>query len=91
MEPASKDFRHRTPDDLDAVLAANPALRAKWDGLTELARSDWICWMTTVKQQETREKHLARLQQDLLDGKRRPCCWPGCPHRNQAAQKYYKV
>ena len=88
-QPASPDFRHETPDDLRSVLNANPALRDKWDGLTALARNEWICWMISVKKAETRTQHLARLQQDILQGKRRPCCWPGCPHRRASAGKWF--
>jgi hypothetical protein len=24
-----------------------------------------------------------------LNGKKRPCCWPGCPHRRPSAQKWF--
>jgi uncharacterized protein YdeI (YjbR/CyaY-like superfamily) len=87
---ASPDFRHETPDELRAVLDSNADLNSKWDGLTDLARNEWICWMTSPKKQETRDEHLARLQEQVLDGKRRPCCWPGCPHRRASAQKYFR-
>ena len=90
MAEASPDFRHETPDELRAVLDSDEALQAKWDGLTDLARNEWICWMTSPKKQETRDAHLARLQEDILDGKRRPCCWPGCPHRRESARKWFK-
>jgi uncharacterized protein YdeI (YjbR/CyaY-like superfamily) len=89
MAEASTDFRHETPDELRAVLNGNPDLNAKWNGLTDLARNEWICWMTSPKRQETRDEHLARLQEQVLDGKRRPCCWPGCPHRRSSAQKWF--
>ena len=90
MEPANPDFRHRTPDDLKAILDKDDALKAKWDGLTSLGRNEWICWTISVKTEETRAKHLARLQEEVLAGKRRPCCWPGCPHRRASARKYFK-
>lgn len=90
MTGASKDFRHDTPDDLAAALDRNGDLRAKWDELTDLGRNEWICWMTSVKRQETRDKHLERLQEEVLGGKRRPCCWPGCPHRRESAAKWFK-
>ena len=90
MAEASTDFRHETPDELRAVLNGNPDLKAKWNGLTDLARNEWICWVTSPKRQETRDEHLARLQEQVLDGKRRPCCWPGCPHRRSSAQKWFK-
>ena len=81
MATASKDFRHDMPDDLGAVLSGNGELRTKWDGLTDLGRNEWLCWMTSPKKQETRDARLERLQEEVMDGKRRPCCWPGCPHR----------
>jgi len=87
---ASPDFRHETPDELRAVLDSDKALLVKWDGLTDLARNEWICWLTSPKTEETRSKHLARLQEEVLGGKRRPCCWPGCPHRRESARKYFK-
>ena len=90
MDIASTDFRHDMPDDLRAALDSSAALQAKWDGLSELARNEWICWMTSVKKRETRDEHLLRLQEDILGGKRRPCCWPGCPHRRASAQKWFK-
>ena len=90
MDVASKDFRHSVPDDLRAALDGNPSLKARWDDLTPLARNEWICWMISPKKLETRDAHLARLQEEVLVGKRRPCCWPGCPHRRASAQKYFK-
>ena len=90
MKAASTDFRHDVPDELRVVLDADPSLHDKWDDLTALARNEWICWMTSPKKQETRAMHLVRLQEDILGGKRRPCCWPGCPHRRESARKYFK-
>ena len=89
-EAASLDFRHETPAELRAVLDADKQLEAKWNGLTELARNEWICWMTSPKTEKTRAEHLVRLQEDILGGKRRPCCWPGCPHRRESARKWQK-
>ncbi len=86
--PASPDFRHAMPSDLRAVLGNDGTLEEKWDGLTPLARNEWICWMTSGKKEATRMKRLAQLQEDILDGKRRPCCWPGCPHRRESARKW---
>ena len=90
MTDASPDFRHRTPDDLRAVLDRDPSLLVQWTGLTPLARNEWICWMTSPKQRETRVARLARLKEEVLSGKRRPCCWPGCPHRRASARKWFK-
>lgn len=72
---------HELPDDLQDALVRDSAALATWDDITPLARNEWICWMTSAKKQETRSKRLVWGLESLRDGKRRPCCWPGCPHR----------
>ena len=72
---------HDIPEDLQTILLSNPAARDAWNALTPLARNEWICWVTSVKKPETRKNHIERAYADLIKGKRRPCCWPGCPHR----------
>ena len=81
---------HDVPDDLKNVLLSDAELLEKWNKLTALARNEWICWTTIVKQEATRKEHLKRLHEDILGGKKRPCCWPGCPHRNPKAKKWFK-
>ncbi len=83
------DFAHKMPSDLSAILKLNNDVLEIWERLTPLARNEWICWITIVKKKETRIKHLQRLCEDLRKGKRRPCCWPGCPHRRPNAVKYF--
>ena len=84
------NFLHDMPKDLLKILNSKKDVLEKWDSLTPLARNEWICWITIVKKKETRKEHLDRLCEDLLAGKRRPCCWPGCPHRRASAQKWFK-
>ena len=81
---------HDVPEDLRQVFLSNAELLEKWNKLTPLARNEWICWTTMVKQEKTRKEHIQRLQEEILNGKKRPCCWPGCPHRNPKTQKYFK-
>lgn len=82
---------HKIPRDLQKLLNAksNADVLAKWNTLTPLTKNEWICWVTIVKKEETRVKHLIQLCDDLRKGKRRPCCWPGCPHRRPNAQKWF--
>jgi uncharacterized protein YdeI (YjbR/CyaY-like superfamily) len=84
------DFLHEIPTDLQQMLDVNDDVKAKWDTLTLLTKNEWICWVTIVKQDKTRQEHLLRLCQDLRAGKRRPCCWPGCPHRRISSGKWFK-
>jgi uncharacterized protein YdeI (YjbR/CyaY-like superfamily) len=72
---------HKVPADLLDALAVAPNVLAVWNGLTPLARNEWICWIISVKKPETRKHPIERACAGLLEGKRRPCCWPGCPHR----------
>lgn len=81
---------HTVPKDVKGVLLEVPKLLELWNGLTPLARNEWICWITIVKKPETRSEHISRLREDLLKGKRRPCCWPGCPHRRPNAAKWFE-
>ena len=72
---------HTVPADLRQTHAASPAMLAAWEDITPLARNEWICWIEEAKKPETRAKRIAQAEENLTDGKRRPCCWPGCPHR----------
>jgi uncharacterized protein YdeI (YjbR/CyaY-like superfamily) len=72
---------HRLPADLKTALLAAPKALAAWEDITPLARNEWICWVTSPKKRATREAHVKRASEDLAKAKRRPCCWPGCPHR----------
>lgn len=81
---------HTVPEDLQKALDSNPKVLELWNSLTPLAHNEWICWVTIVKKPETRKDHIKRLSEDLLKGERRPCCWPGCPHRRPNAKKWFE-
>ncbi len=72
---------HNVPVDLREALISNPKVLSAWENLTPLARNEWICWVEFVKKPETRKEHVKRTRTELLEGKRRPCCWLGCMHR----------
>ena len=72
---------HRMPADLRNVLVSAPLAQVAWENITPLARNEWICWILSVKKPETRRQHIERTRTELIEGKRRPCCWAGCPHR----------
>jgi len=76
---------HEVPKDLRVVLVFDQAALAKWEDITPLARNEWICWIESVKKPETRLNHVERTRTELKEGKRRPCCWPGCPHRKTSS------
>lgn len=83
---------HTLPADLRKAFASQPKVLETWEDISLLARNEWICWVISVKRQETREQHIERAVEDLMKGRRRPCCWIGCVHRTDkpmnAAQKF---
>jgi uncharacterized protein YdeI (YjbR/CyaY-like superfamily) len=74
---------HELPADLREALAGNATALAAWEDITPLARNEFICWVEDAKRAPTRERRIRRTQEELEDGMRRPCCWPGCPHRER--------
>ncbi len=72
---------HELPKDLRATLVASAIALEAWRGITPLARNEFICWVEDAKQDETRARRIRRTREELEEGMRRPCCWPGCRHR----------
>lgn len=76
---------HKMPADLKKALLSDKEVLVLWEDITPLARNEFICWVEDAKQQKTRERRIARTCEELLEGKRRPCCWVGCIHRTDKA------
>jgi uncharacterized protein YdeI (YjbR/CyaY-like superfamily) len=74
---------HKLPVDLREALLANSAALAAWSDIAPLARNEFICWVDDAKQEATRERRIRRTGEELEEGQRRPCCWPGCKHRER--------
>lgn len=74
-ESSGEESDPRVPTDLLQALAAVPTAMAKWVGLTPIARRDFISWLDSAKQAETRGRRIEKACSMLLAGKRRPCCY----------------
>src|SRR6266403_581148 len=72
-KPAGEELR--LPTDLRKALAATPMAKAQWSDLTPIARRDFISWIDSAKQPETRRRRIERACSMLAAGKRRPCCY----------------
>jgi len=77
---------HELPQDLKKALQADDSALERWQDLTPLARNEWICWVVSNAKTETRKNHVERTITELLEGKRRPCCWAGCIHRKKTSK-----
>ena len=76
---------HEAQDDLRKAIASDPVVLDLWQKLTPLGRNEFICWVDDAKQAKTRERRIQRTGEELLEGKKRPCCWVGCIHRTDKA------
>ena len=65
----------KVPADLRMALAASPKAKALWSDITVLARRDWIHWINSAKQAETRARRIKSTCSMLAGGKRRVCCF----------------
>jgi Bacteriocin-protection, YdeI or OmpD-Associated/Domain of unknown function (DUF1905) len=72
---AGKDTEPEVPTDLRKTLAADPKARELWSDITPNARRDWIHWITSPKQPETRARRIKNACSMLTAGKRRVCCF----------------
>jgi hypothetical protein len=75
IRPSEKQPEPRVPADLRKALASSPKARAVWSDITAIARRDWIQWIISAKQAETRNRRVAGACRMLAGGKRRVCCF----------------
>ncbi len=74
IEPTKEWLEPEIPSDLKEALATSKAL-GTWIEITTMARWDWIRWIRSTKQPETRKRRIENACAMLLKGKRRPCCF----------------
>jgi hypothetical protein len=75
IAPAAEEPQPEVPADLRKALATAPKARALWSDITPIARRDWIHWITSAKQPETRVRRIKNACSMLAAGKRRVCCF----------------
>ena len=74
--PMAVEPEPKVPADLRRALAAASAkAKSVWSDITPVARRDWIQWVVSAKQQETRARRIKNACSMLAAGKRRPCCF----------------
>ena len=69
----------KVPSDLQKVLAKNAKAKGQWDDLTPIGRRDFVSWIESAKQEETRKRRVESVPSRLASGKRRPCCYALVP------------
>lgn len=84
IEPAKKWTEPNVPDDLKNAVEANPEMHKLWMGITPNARWDWLRWIRSTKNPQTRQKRIEVACSKLKAGDRRPCCF----NRNLCTETY---
>ncbi len=75
---AGEEPETRVPVELGQALRAAPKAQASWENITTpIARRDWILWISSAKQPETRRRRIEKTCTMLATGKRRVCCFGG--------------
>lgn len=75
ITPVDQEPEPKVPLDLRTALAASTATKAQWAAITPVARRDFVQWVTTAKQPETRARRIRNGCEMLATGKRRVCCF----------------
>ena len=62
------------PADLRSAFKASHDASTLWKDLTTELRRDWIRWIESTDNADTRARRVRRTVEQLSEGKRRPCC-----------------
>jgi len=75
VEPSMEWPEPDIPSDLKKALVADPQAYDLWVDITPMARWDWIRWIRSTNNQETRSRRIEVALSKLKADKRRPCCF----------------
>jgi hypothetical protein len=75
IEPSKEWPEPEVPSDLKKALASDPQANALWMDITPMARWDWLRWIRSTSNLETRNRRIKVTLSKLKSDKRRPCCF----------------
>ncbi|OGH47180.1 MAG: hypothetical protein A3A51_02215 [Candidatus Levybacteria bacterium RIFCSPLOWO2_01_FULL_39_10] len=75
IEPTKEWPEPEVPADLKTALATTPQVQKLWMDITPMARWDWLRWIGSTKNPETRRRRIETAFSKFKKGERRPCCF----------------
>jgi hypothetical protein len=82
VEPSKEWPEPDVPVDLNKALRSDTQANALWVKITPMARWDWLRWIRSTNNQETRGRRIKVALSKLKADNRRPCCF----NRNQCTE-----
>ena len=77
LATVKKKNEMNVPKDFQTALNSNKKANLLWKEITPIARRDWILWIITAKQKETRARRIEVACSKLSSGMKRVCCFGG--------------
>src|SRR5229473_2248920 len=75
LEPMTLWPEPKVPADFAEALASDPHARELWMDITPVARWDWIRWIGSTRNRDTRTIRIEKTLSKLRSGKRAACCF----------------
>ena len=75
VEPMALWPEPKVPADLAEAFASDPEARRLWMDITPVARWDWIRWIGSTRNRDTRAIRIEKTLSKLRSGKRAACCF----------------
>ncbi len=75
VEPSKAWPEPEVPADLNRALVSDSQANALWVKITPMARWDWLRWIRSTNNRETRDHRIEVALSKLKAGERRPCCF----------------